>query len=118
MKFFVKAFYVILLNHLLYGCNNSSQEELFQKTGKGCEYAANFDLIGDKDSRTIVVRESWDSRSKTEDTLKIGDYAGIKALRVVCMSTSHIAYLSALGLENNIIGVSGSRYISNPVIKD
>lgn len=37
--------------------------------------------------------------------------------RMICMSTSHIAFLEALGETGRISGVSGSQYISSPALQ-
>lgn len=37
--------------------------------------------------------------------------------RVVCMSSSHIAFIDALGEAGSIVGVSGADYISNPDVQ-
>lgn len=37
--------------------------------------------------------------------------------RVVCLSTSHIAFLDVLGETEGIVGISGSRYVSTPAIR-
>ncbi|MDE6332256.1 MAG: ABC transporter substrate-binding protein [Muribaculaceae bacterium] len=42
---------------------------------------------------------------------------GAPAQRIVCMSSTHVAMLSALGLTDRIVGVSGLRYISDPEIQ-
>jgi ABC-type Fe3+-hydroxamate transport system, periplasmic component len=39
------------------------------------------------------------------------------AKRIVCMSTTHIAALHALGADSLIVGVSGGQYVSNPGIR-
>ncbi|MDD4293044.1 MAG: hypothetical protein PHI95_03885, partial [Bacteroidales bacterium] len=118
MKFSVNISLAILIIQFLCGCKNSVKEETAIKTGKGCEYATNFDIFGKNESKIIVIRESWNSDTNSGDTIKQSEYKNVPFKRVVCMSTSHIAYLSALGLENCIVGVSGSKYISNPAIKD
>ena len=37
--------------------------------------------------------------------------------RIVCMSSSHIAFVDALGFSERIVGVSGADYITNPHIR-
>ena len=37
--------------------------------------------------------------------------------RIVCMSSSYVAYLSALGCDSVICGISGTRYISAPDVR-
>ncbi|MCK9640462.1 MAG: ABC transporter substrate-binding protein [Prolixibacteraceae bacterium] len=39
------------------------------------------------------------------------------AKRVICLSTTHIGYLDALGELGSIIGLSGTNYVSNPEVK-
>jgi len=118
MKFSVNISLAILIIQFLCGCKNNIKEETTLKTGAGCEYATNFDILGEDESKIIVIRESWNAGTNSGDTIKQSEYKEIPLKRVVCMSTSHIAYLSALGLEDCIVGVSGSRYISNSEIKD
>lgn len=38
--------------------------------------------------------------------------------RVICLSTTHLAYLDVLGENKSVVGISGSQYISNPEIRD
>src|SRR5690606_31592909 len=37
--------------------------------------------------------------------------------RVVCLSTTHLAFLDVLDESSKVVGISGSRYISNPEIR-
>lgn len=38
--------------------------------------------------------------------------------RVVCLSTTYVAFMSALGLEERIVGVSSGGYVMNPVVEE
>jgi len=38
--------------------------------------------------------------------------------RVICLSTTHVAYLDVLGETESITGISGSRYITNPAVRE
>lgn len=40
------------------------------------------------------------------------------ARRIICMSSTHIAMLQALGVSDRIVGVSGKEYISNSSIRE
>ena len=42
-----------------------------------------------------------------------GQYIVGAAERIVCMSTSHIAMLDAVGLVDRVVGVSGKQYVMN-----
>ena len=37
--------------------------------------------------------------------------------RIVCMSTSYVAYLSALGRADAVCAVSGTRYVSDTLVR-
>lgn len=39
------------------------------------------------------------------------------AMRIACMSSTHVAMLDALGLADRVVAVSGMRFITNPYIK-
>ena len=38
--------------------------------------------------------------------------------RVICMSSSYVAYLSSIGCDSTIVAVSGKKYISDPTISN
>jgi iron complex transport system substrate-binding protein len=44
------------------------------------------------------------------------NYIPIPVKRVVCLSTSHIAFIDCIGQTPTITGVSGAGYITNPII--
>ncbi|MBP3382548.1 MAG: ABC transporter substrate-binding protein [Tidjanibacter sp.] len=46
-----------------------------------------------------------------------GVVVGAEPQRIVCMSSSHVAFIDALGLTERIVGVSGADYITNPHIR-
>lgn len=53
------------------------------------------------------------------DSLSIGDTLVVlpgKPQRVVCMSTTYVAFMAALGLEERIVGVSMGSYMMNPTV--
>lgn len=41
----------------------------------------------------------------------------IPVSRVVCLSTTHIAFIDKLGSTESIVGISGSNFISNPLVR-
>ena len=49
----------------------------------------------------------------SEDTLTVDKPLG----KVICMSTSHIAFLDAIGCDSVICGVSGAGYVSSPELR-
>ena len=77
------------------------------EVGSSQEYARFFDVVM-SDSLTGVVVIQPDCMSA--DTLWFEGPMD----RLICMSSSHVAALSAVGADSVICGVSGLRYISDP----
>ena len=75
----------------------------------GTEYADYFDII-QKDSMAGVVTIS--PATSMTDTLWLDRPMD----KIVCMSTSHVAALSAIDAVSAVKGVSGLRYISDPTL--
>ena len=73
---------------------------------KTMEYATLLKVEGGK----IISICPFDS---SEDTLTIDKPLG----KIICMSTSHIAFLDAIGCDSVICGVSGAGYVSSPDLR-
>lgn len=100
------------------------------------QHASGFDITAnDEGAHLLRVTRPWQGEAVTEQRLAIfptealaegydGEYIVGAARRIVCMSTSHIAMLDAVGLSDAIVGISGKQYVmneavaSNPAIKD
>ena len=73
------------------------------------EYARFFEVVrNDSLTGIVVIRPD----GKDSDTLWLESPMG----RLICMSSSHVAALSAVGADSVICAVSGLRYISDPDI--
>lgn len=95
----------------------------------GNRYARGFTIEEHDGYTRLTVTNPWaNARNVTmeyflvpaEDSIP-GHLAGKTVLRtpvgrIICMSTSHIAFLEALGETDRITGVSGSQYISSPKV--
>ena len=98
--------------------------------------ASGFEILADSEGNKLLrVTRPWQGENPQEQSLAIftseaaakgyrGQYIVGAAERVVCMSTSYIAMLDALGLSDAIVGVSGKQYVmnervrSNPEVRD
>ena len=93
-------------------------------------HATGFRIMGAEDKQSTIIRVTnpWQSANDVETMLFIAR-AGEKApagfrgqvlqgdaKRVVCMSSSHIAMLDAIGAVESVVGVSGKSFITNPYI--
>lgn len=91
-------------------------------------YAKGFKIEKFKDFTKLAVLNPWERVDNIEfeyylckDRKDIPDFAAniikIPVRRVVCLSTTHIAYLDAIGETGSVVGVSGSRYINNQELR-
>ncbi|MDE5814722.1 MAG: ABC transporter substrate-binding protein [Alistipes sp.] len=93
-------------------------------------YASGFELLGKQgsDSRLLRVTTSWQGGESSETKFLMlrgedeapagfdGQVLKGEARRIVCMSSSHVALLDALGEVARVVGVSGIDFISNPYV--
>lgn len=91
---------------MLSGCIHESKTIMASSQ----EYARLFDIIK-KDSLTgiVVIHANY----KNTDTLWFDQ----PMYRLICMSSSHVAAMSAIGADKQIIAVSGLKYISDQDLK-
>ena len=93
-------------------------------------YAKGFRIEHYGDFNILRVRDPWQGSEgirfsyvlspdpgSLPDSLDPYPSIRIPVERVVCMSTTHVAMLAALDRIRSIVGISGSDYISNPVLR-
>lgn len=124
-------FIALLLMVFIQGCNNSENHN-------------NFFLVNDNKSRgfyidnqvehpatqKLMVFNPWENARDIvmeyylvdDDAKDLDRLSGKKVIktpiqRVVCLSTTHLAFLEALSEDAKVVGISGSQYISNPEIR-
>ena len=111
-------------------CGTSSNIDDYNVAVYNPTHATGFRIMGaeGKQSTIISVSNPWQTANNVETMLFIAR-AGEKAptgfrgqvlqgdaKRVVCMSSSHIAMLDAIGAVESVVGVSGKDFITNPYI--
>lgn len=95
------------------------------------EYSSGFSINSDKDSLNVIINiyNPWQgaenisskfliSNNNVSSPVQHDQWIKGDAKRIVCMSSTHVAMLDALGAVDRIVGVSGKQYISNPYIKE
>ena len=124
------SFFLIII--FLQGCHDVVQREkkiVSGVTGKP-QYATLFS-VDHTDSCTIIsIRNPWQGAEnvrfnyylvrrgmKLPDDLDSSDVIFTPVNRIICMSTTHLAMISALGEENTIVGISGKNYIYSAGIR-
>ncbi|MGM9785277.1 MAG: ABC transporter substrate-binding protein [Candidatus Cryptobacteroides sp.] len=95
------------------------------------EYAGGFSIAGadGRKSTIITVTNPWQGAEGVVDRLLVrrggedvpagfeGQVVEGDASRVICMSSTHVAMLEAVGAAGTVVGVSGLRYICNPTVR-
>lgn len=98
----MKPLFALQIFLLLVSCVSVRREE-----GSSCQYAKYFDII--EEPLSVVTISPHDGR---RDTLFINEPLD----NIICMSSSDVAALSAIGADSVVSAVSGLRYISDPDI--
>lgn len=139
MKRSRKLLLILLAGLLLGACQREPRPSLDAYTIElyAPAYASGFSILGCADttatttrkSSLIRVRNPWQGVEGEERMLFIArngeavpqGYSGPvlhgDARRVVCLSSSHIAMLDAVGATDRVVGVSGMEFVQNPKIQ-
>lgn len=127
MNVFVKIASIVAISLLCVCCNRTHKEyhDEFDIEVYTPQYASGFDIRANNEGAILLrVTRPWQGKALTEQRLAIfptkdmaegydGQYIVGAARRIVCMSTSHVAMLDAIGRSDIIVGVSGKQYIMN-----
>ncbi len=94
------------------------------------KFARGFEISKNGSCQTLTVHNPWQKAKDvsykyhlcTGDTL-MEDRKGettikVPVRKVICLSTTHIGFIDYIGELGSIVGLSGSRYISNPFLTD
>ena len=130
---FTLSLILLSLAALLSGCRPTAEISLddFTETLYRPAYASGFEILGRPDGKSTLIRitDPWQGAEGVGRNLLIdrdGDievaatpelqYIKGDARRIVCMSSSYVAMLSAIGETDRVVGVSGIDFISDPCI--
>jgi len=93
-------------------------------------YARGFEILGLGKSSILIVRNPWQGATGVERRIFVardgdkvpegfeGEVIQAPVGRVVCMSSSYVAFLDALDCVKAVVGVSGARFMTNPAIRE
>jgi len=118
---------IVLL--LLFACSGNTEQHTFNKNSNS--HAHGFDIENNNSQQVITVFNPWEKAhnisykyyliNKNEtvpDSLSGQNILRTPVQRIICLSTTHIAFLDALNETSAIVGISGSQYISNTVVQE
>lgn len=111
---------LIIISFMLWGCGCGSKKvdqntlAVQHDTLYINRHSNRFEILGSGDTVILKVNNPWQGAVGKEFRYRI-----IKPFeRIVCMSSSHVGLLEALGqVQNRVVGVSGLKFITNPLIK-
>ena len=128
-----KTVYFILLSaatFLISCASNTTGIDAYTETLYKPSYASGFEIVGaeGRQSTLLKVFNPWQGAENTETTLFIvrngekipagftGQVVKAGARRIVCLSSTYVAMLDALGQVDRVVGVSGRNYISDKYV--
>lgn len=94
------------------------------------QYAQGFDLFRSGESTLLKVKNPWQGAEGVDKWVFLsrngeappagftGEVIEVPVRRVVCMSSSYVAFMEALGSETEICGVSGAKFLSGPRVRE
>lgn len=117
---------ILILALALIGCVRDQKQTGEDKQSGVVGYARGFS-IQLSDSITIVkVYDPWREAKGITYTYRLHSQPSrvnhssydflIPVRRAICLSSTHIGYISALGMDSTIVGISGTQYVNNPNI--
>ncbi len=114
----------ILLVFVLCSCGISQKEQAAGVSSN--KYAHGFEIVKEGEITRLTITNPWeqaenviidyylvDKGKEVPDSLEGKSIIFTPVERIICLSTSHIAFLDALGVADKVVGVSGSKYITN-----
>lgn len=129
-----QIFFILTLLSLLLleGCKSKDTVSMsaFTKKVYTPGYATGFEIVGTEHSQSTIIRvfNPWQGAQNVEMLYFVArngehpprDFSGVTiqggVRRIVCMSSSYVAMLNALGQTERVVGVSGMDFISNPYV--
>lgn len=134
MKITVLTYLQILCIITLASCagnRGASSVADFDKKIYKPDYASGFEILGSDDGESVIIKTEnpWQGAEGVSRSLFIcrngekvpegfdGEVMYGNAMRIVTMSSSHIAMLQTVGATDAVVGVSGINFITSPEIQ-
>ena len=109
---FLKEIIIILCATLLASCGGVSTQKRELEQVYSPKYAQGFDIATDGMENFLRIFNPFQGRGASVSEIALGK----SVRRIVCMSSSHVAFLDRLGAANRVVGVSGLRFVTTPNI--
>ena len=123
---FKSCLFIFLILFFSY-CSNSDLKNS-KSTNSNAEikiqYAKHFKIFKSSKGYNLIVKNPWQGAKDVElsyllsNNLSDKNTIKIPVQKVICLSTTHIAFLNFLDCDSLITGISGGKYIYNSEIKE
>ena len=104
-------FFIIILISFLVSCTSSVRGRATGDVIYKPKYAKYFEILRYGDTTVIITKNPWQG---AENIDKRYEFTSAHPT-LVCMSSSHTAFLDALGMDSVVVAVSGAKFIYNPL---
>ncbi|MDA3778912.1 MAG: ABC transporter substrate-binding protein [Bacteroidales bacterium] len=126
---------LIIIVFILFGCNKANNKtdknivDEHRSTIDTIKYAKSFEIESFDNYKIVTVRNPWQGVENIEYKYLLiekgravpknidAKIIRLPIKRIICLSTTHVALIDELGKVDNIIGISGAKYISNAIIR-
>lgn len=108
----MKHLFIILLA-LLAGCSGHTPEQGEYQVVYSPRYAARFEIGKSGDTTILVIRDPWQGAVGVKREYRFV----VPHERIICMSSSHTAFLEAIGEADAVCGVSGRDFMHSPAMQ-
>jgi iron complex transport system substrate-binding protein len=120
---------LFLITVFIASCGNAGTAPQQAEAYYTPQYAAGFYIEKQGEDKLLHVKDPWQGAERVNYTYRLcarGDSAALAASlmnipvpveRAVCLSTTHLAFIDALQETATVVGISGVKYVSNPVIR-
>jgi len=121
---------IVTLGVILLSCSSNRKKPDDESQAQNNAYAAGFEIQDTGKFTRLTVKNPWQGAEhvnfnyvlvpKDDEYYPRGEENVIHTPveRVGCLSTTHIAFIDALDKTETSIGISGSRYVSNPKLRE
>lgn len=120
--------FALLLLTLLNSCKGPSEKVIPSSGNLPVYYAKGFTIDTAQNAYILHVHNPWQGAKGVRYSYTIaqsqspakGEHGTIATpvRRIICLSTTHIAYIQRLGDAEGIVGVSGASYVTNPRVRE
>ncbi len=129
----LKTVLVSFMVIILFSCRNQQPADLNTSSWVDTvkiEYAKGFSIIKKTDCTEVKVLKPWQNAQHVEfkymlrlDNSKTGiqnnrEFIRVPIKKAICLSSTHVAFVSALNELNSIAGISGTNVVYNQVLKE